>query len=294
MRHAYMIMAHDNFYNLEQLLGLLDHPDNHIYLHINASVGDFDRRRWSDMLSHAPLSFAPRVRVFPYTYTQVEGIISLLAAATAGRHDYYHMLSGADLPIKPQSEIHAFFAEHAGSEFVGFSRYFPPDMVEQRHILQNYYRHRSPTVARSARLINRCGVSVQKLLGVNRMRNFPGEVKKGWDWFSITHKAALHLLSEEPRFRARFHGSYCPSEFFAQTIIFNSPLREAVFSFDHPSTATRRLIDWERGQPWVWRLADLPLITASPLLFARKFMAAVDRDIIDAVSAMVRGMSDLA
>ena len=289
MRHAYMIMAHDNFYTLDTLLRLLDHPDNHIYLHINQSVADFDEACWRSLLTRATLTLAPRVRVYPYTYTQVEGIVSLLKTATRTEHDYYHMLSGADLPIKPLSQIDAFFAVHQGKEFVGFSRIFPPDMVEQKHILQNFYKHPNLTVARIARGINRLGIGLQRLLGVNRMRGYPGEIKKGWDWFSITHAAALHLISEEAAFRSRFLGCYCPSEFFVQTILYNSPFKEAIYSLEHPSVATRRLIDWERGQPYVFRSQDLAMLRHSPLLFARKFMEAVDRDIIDAVSHMVRG-----
>ena len=287
MRHAYMIMAHDNFYNLEKLLRLLDQPNNDIYLHINQSVPDFDQDFWAGLLKSATMSFAERVRVFPYTYTQVEGIVSLLRAATKTTHDYYHMLSGADLPIKPLREIDAFFAAHRGQEFVGFSSFFPPDMVEQRHILQNYYKHRNLALARSARLANRLGLVAQKLLGINRMAGFAGTVKKGWDWFSITHEAALHLLAGEPSFRRSFFGSYCPSEFFVQTILYNSPLRDHIYSLEHPAAATRRYIDWERGQPYVFRLDDLDSLRASPLLFARKFMETVDKEIIDAVYHMV-------
>lgn len=34
-RHAYLIMAHNNFYILEKLLILLDDPRNDIYIHID-------------------------------------------------------------------------------------------------------------------------------------------------------------------------------------------------------------------------------------------------------------------
>ncbi|HSL93453.1 MAG TPA: beta-1,6-N-acetylglucosaminyltransferase [Bacillota bacterium] len=287
MRHAYLIMAHDNFYNLEKLLRLLDHPDSDICLHINQNVADFNQGYWASMLDKANIAFAPRVRVYPYTYTQVDGIVSLLQTATRSRHDYYHMLSGADLPIKPVREIDAFFEAHRGQEFVGFSRFFPPDMVEQKHILQNYYKHPNRTLARGARAINRVGLTAQKLCRVNRMRGFQGDVKKGWDWFSITHDAALHLLAEEPSFRRHFFGCYCPSEFFLQTILYNSTFRQNIYSLDHPAAATRRFIDWERGQPYVFRLSDLASLRESPLLFARKFMETVDKEIIDAVYEMV-------
>lgn len=41
-RHAYLIMAHNNFYILEKLLILLDDPRNDIYIHIDKKVSKFD------------------------------------------------------------------------------------------------------------------------------------------------------------------------------------------------------------------------------------------------------------
>ena len=32
-----------------------------------------------------------------------------------------------------------------------------------------------------------------------------------------------------------------------------------------------RAIDWDRGNPWVWKYADLEQLKASPCMFARKF-----------------------
>lgn len=31
------------------------------------------------------------------------------------------------------------------------------------------------------------------------------------------------------------------------------------------------VIDWDRGNPWVWKYADLEQLKASPCMFARKF-----------------------
>ena len=37
-KHAYLIMAHNNFYILEKLLHLLDDPRNDIYVHIDKNM----------------------------------------------------------------------------------------------------------------------------------------------------------------------------------------------------------------------------------------------------------------
>lgn len=41
-KHAYLIMAHNNFYILEKLLRLLDDSRNDIYVHIDKKVSEFD------------------------------------------------------------------------------------------------------------------------------------------------------------------------------------------------------------------------------------------------------------
>ena len=42
-RHAYLVMAHNEFELLGQLLELLDYEENDIYLHIDKKVIDFPK-----------------------------------------------------------------------------------------------------------------------------------------------------------------------------------------------------------------------------------------------------------
>ena len=45
-KHAYMIIAHNDFDLLETLVRLLDDPRNDLYIHIDAKVQDFDFARF--------------------------------------------------------------------------------------------------------------------------------------------------------------------------------------------------------------------------------------------------------
>ena len=54
-------------------------------------------------------------------YSMINAELQLLKYATLqGNYLYYHLLSGEDLPIKTQDDIHDFFEEHQGKEFVRF------------------------------------------------------------------------------------------------------------------------------------------------------------------------------
>ena len=48
-KHAFLIMAHNQFDLLEMLIKLLDDPRNDIYLHIDQKVEDFDFQRFSKL-----------------------------------------------------------------------------------------------------------------------------------------------------------------------------------------------------------------------------------------------------
>ena len=46
----------------------------------------------------------------------------LLESAIGGNYDYYHLLTGVDLPLKSNDEIDQFFRQNNGAEFISFDR----------------------------------------------------------------------------------------------------------------------------------------------------------------------------
>lgn len=49
-------------------------------------------------------------------------MILLEMAVSHKKYDYYHLLSGQDLPIKTNDYIQNFFISHQGKEFVAFDK----------------------------------------------------------------------------------------------------------------------------------------------------------------------------
>ena len=126
MKHAYLILAHNEFEVLRRLVSCVDDSRNDIYIHFdkkvtalpdirtrNAGLTVLDRRidvRWG-----APSMIEAEYALFS-------------AAASRGPYQYYHLLSGVDLPLKSQDEIHAFFDAHNGEEFIGYTwTQMPPE-----------------------------------------------------------------------------------------------------------------------------------------------------------------------
>ncbi len=108
-------------------------------------------------------------------------------------------------------------------------------------------------------------------------------VKKGSDWYSISHALASHLLASEQLIRKFFRHSHAPSEMFVHTLVWNSQFRDKIHDQTDEFASSLRLIDWERGFPYVFRDEDVQELATSDRLFARKFRADVDREIVDLV-----------
>jgi hypothetical protein len=208
--------------------------------------------------------------------------MNLFKVATQTSHDYYHILSGADLPIKSANEIDSFFYRNYGKEFIGFSKKIKLESVQQRNYLLGY-RGKCRLYGLLRNRIRKQLINMQKMVEIDITKKYKGEIKKGPDWYSVTHKAAIYLIDKEPEFRKVFCRAFCPSEFFAQTVLYNSPFKNNIYNIDDEYIGCQRLIDWERGRPYVFKKEDFELLKSSELLFARKFMSGIDSEIIDKV-----------
>ena len=105
----------------------------------------------------------------------------------------------------------------------------------------------------------------------------------GSNWVSITHKLVLFILDNQDKIKQWFHATLCCDEFFIQTLVWNSVFKKDVFSLEDDYNACVRLIDWKRGNPYVWRISDYEELVNAPHLFARKFDETVDCEIIDKI-----------
>ena len=87
--------------------------------------------------------------------------------------------------------------------------------------------------------------------------------------FSCTDGFARYLLTKEEWILQVLDKTFCSDEFFVQTLIAQSPYQDKIYQ--GPGDTSARAIDWDRGNPWVWKYADLEQLKASPCMFARKF-----------------------
>ena len=282
-KHAYLIMAHNNWYCLEKLLMLLDDERNDIFLHIDAKVKNFDFSWVQSICNKATLRFpAKRIKVTWGTQSQVLTEMLLFETAHSyGSYHYYHLLSGADLPLKTQDEIHAFFEDKMECfitihenlttyDYQRISRYhgFFGNSTTWQRWLNSYFGY------------------LQDKLGIDRLRNICHmSIKRGWNWVSLPQNAVEILIAEQAFIRKLTAYSLCADEMYKQIVLLNAgvPIWK-----DH---SCLRLVVWEHREgnhPHTFTVEDYYMLCGSQMLFARKFDEKVDRQIIDKIFVFVR------
>lgn len=120
MRFAYLIMVHDSMEQLKILLHLLDHEENDIYLHIDKK-SDIQEADCIGLVSKAGIHAYKKISVYHSDISLSECELFLLREAVKQKHDYYHLISGHDLPLRKHSEIVAFFEANKGKQFIHFA-----------------------------------------------------------------------------------------------------------------------------------------------------------------------------
>lgn len=210
-----------------------------------------------------------------------------------GGYSYYHLLSGMDMPLKTQDEIHHFFRGRT-EEFMavcpGEGKY-QLDHVRYAYPLLRVDFYRKSKVLKA---LNEGLVLLQRTCGVKRSRAFEKVGWKfydGWTWFSVTDKFARYILENEATIEQIFRKAKAPDEMFMQTMAMNSSFRDKLACADDYFKGSMRLIDWKRGRPYTYREQDLDELISSPCLFARKFDEKIDSKIIDALYAHLKGMN---
>ena len=266
MRHAYLIIAHNEFELLQILVSALDVPWADIYVHIDRKCKTLPVLH----TKHSGLDVFSEVDVRWGDYSQIECEYALFERASSkGRYDYYHILSGVDLPIKSNQYIYDFFESNKGKEFIDaypFDRAEVERKVCYYHIFPRRFRNGNNLIIRSLRAIV---LRLEMLLHITRNRDI--ELKKGANWCSVTDEFVQYLISQKDWVRRHFHHTFCADEIFLQTVCWNSPFRDKAFKSADWGNGNMRFIDWSDGMVHTLDSSYLEKLKDSDCLFARKF-----------------------
>lgn len=289
-KHAYLIMAHKNEQQLLNLVQLLDDKRNDIYLHLDKSLKNQEViiAKIRKSVHDSRLFFLESQRLGWGDFSLAKMQICLInKAVKSGNYLYYHLLSGLDMPLKSQNEIHHFFKEHEGQEFVNFES----KKIKQEHLerLQYFYLFKNKQ-NKWVRKFNKISIRFQKKIKINRLKKNNITYAKGAQWFSITQGFAMYMSENFFKIEKSLKFSFCSDEIVTQTFLMNSVYRERLFdaTYTDNKESIVREIDWNRGKPYVYRVEDYLELKNSKNLFARKFDEKVDSEIIKKMTKRLR------
>ena len=173
-----------------------------------------------------------------------------------------------------------------GKEFIDFDDSVMNDQnfnnrVRYYYLFQDKIGRNKGKIIAILSKIEHYSLKFQKFLKIDRLSSIPLEIHKGAQWFSITHELAVYILSQRRDMKKYFKFSMCSDELLVQTIVWNSQFKDRI-TFNN-----LRYIDWKRGNPYTFRMADLESLITSNCFFARKFDENIDLEVVETLKTIV-------
>lgn len=276
MKHAYFITAFQNFQVLDRLISLLDDPDNILFLHVDQKVKDFDYDAYRRTLGlkYSELVGLPRHDMVWASCKEIECIVNSMETALSYSWDYFHYITENDMPLKTQKQIHAFFEEHCGKEFISYT---PQWYKMANYKCQVYHMWIDRPDYRARKFLHYLDhgfARLQYCLGVRRSRN---RFYHGSGYYSLTRGFVQYVVGQKEDIRHDYARTLCGMEVFIQTLAWYSSYRERIYQFEAKYDGNVRYIDWDRREgnsPHTFTMEDWEdiedKIENSDLCFIRK------------------------
>lgn len=290
MKHAYLILAHNEFDLLLKLIEVIDDPRNDIFVHFDLKVKDLP----SLQTNYSHLCVVDQridVRWGDVSVVEAEYALFEKAFEVEDKYSYYHLLSGVDLPLKSQDYIHTFFKENHGKEFIGFNIGDNSSALDRKvnryHFFPEDFKDDGSILCGLKKIIRAIALKGQLFCGIRR--NKKQIFKKGTQWVSVTPSFVQFILSEKKNVLEVYKNTFCPDEIFIQTLCWNSVFRPQVFDLKNEGRGCQRMIGWHDNIIIEWKNKDFEKLVDSDLLFARKFSSKH----IGIVDRVIRHISNL-
>lgn len=288
MKHAILISTHNNEEITKRLLSLYDDENIDFYIHIDKKAKNYNQSLLNNVCKKSKVFFTERIKIYWGTFSQIQLELLLLNAAVSGKYDYYHFISGCDIPLMTKKEFMEFFITHKGQEFV---EYAPKSIAIENKIqtrIQYYYlfmnsiRSKTILLRKPQTFLRELLLKIQHKVKIDRSKSIKAQY--GSNWFDITHDFAIYVLHQYEWIKKHFHHTCCADEVFLQTILYNSPFYTNNYyniECDKRKILWGRYVDWERGNPYTFKDADFDEIcNIHSSIFIRKFDYKTDSDII--------------
>ena len=266
MKYAWLIIAHNEFEVLQQLVSLLDVPESGFYIHFDKKVKVLPK---INVENGRIVILKDRVDVCWGSVSQIKTELALLESAIQDApYDYYHILSGTTLPLKSLDEINQFFLSMKGKSVVtGMTRdsiYQETLKLRRYNLFLRNYMSQNKHIRRTDQFLWRSFIAFQRVLGITT--NSAKTFYKASNWLSLTEEAGRMILSRKKEILKTYRWSFCGDEFFIPSELMDSPLREKIYNDDKYLLHTIG-----RANARTYHFSEWSELRKTEYLFARKF-----------------------
>ena len=171
-KQAFLIIAHNEFEILKLLVSKLDNPRVDIFIHIDKKVKVIPEIKVG---KSGLFILDKRVDVHWGSDSQIKCELDILKEASGyGPYEYYHLISGVHLPLKPIGDILSFFDSRKEdcilSGLCQSSPYQERLKVRSFNFFLKYYSSKNVALKNVSQFLWKSSIAVQRLFGIERNR----------------------------------------------------------------------------------------------------------------------------
>jgi hypothetical protein len=285
MKIGFIILAHDEPEAVADLVGILSQEAHSIVVHYDAKSARKDRKFVASLEQRHPqiVRVISTVKCAWGEWSLVEAVLHALEEFRMmhDKPDYIHLMSAADLPIRPLADMKNFLNLYSGFDFIEAH-----DITKKRWVKGGLSFERFqfffPVNFRNSRVTFDWLVRIQRFLKFKRNIPLFMTPHMGSQWWTLrwqTCEKVLAFTKQNPHVVRYFRSTWIPDESFFQTIISHlipgNEIANTQLLFHH---------FMPDGSPYVVDAEHVKVLRKIPHFFVRKVPSDVRGKIIDAVS----------
>jgi hypothetical protein len=282
MKIAFLILAHKNPKQLEQLIDVLQHPDFYFFVHVDKKTR-FEPFAYLGNCENV-FFIKKRAKIYWAGYGTIQATLNGFKEILCSSYDYISVISAQDFPIKPAENIYEYLLKKEGTQFI------TAESIEDK------WNEAAPRI-KKYHLINwhiPGKYTLEKLFNyILPARKFPLNLKivGRSNWFTVTSPAAryiLDFLNHNPAVIKYFKYCWGADEFIFSTILYNSVFKDKMED-------NLVYVDWSEANahPKILTVEDFEALKASSKFFARKFDIEKDAEVLEMLKRLVTAKEKL-
>lgn len=277
MNHGILIICHNNVKVIQSAMRILDDERFHFFI-MKDKKSSIDVNELTTCISKSSYTIVDGIPIYWAGYSYTEAVVKLLKAALSDEKiDYFHMLQGADIPLKTPDEIDTFFEKNNGKNYVKFSENNFPGMAYRMACKHFFVDNSKYRVSKIVHNLDSLIARIQYPFHKNKLYYYHSAL------FSFNKDFVKYLVDHPDIVSKKYKYSVCADESLFGTIIMNSPYKDSL-----EAKIDTRFIDWKRrngASPHTFTMEDYDILlnymNKENYIFARKFSESEDMNIVN-------------